>query len=1573
MAQPQIEEVFNMDGSDADRFFSSLRVGEVVYFAGQTSSTDFPLTNPLQPAFGGDDDDAEPGDMIVVKFNSSTDTIEWDTYLGGSGSDAATGLSLDGNGNLVVSGWTTSTDFPTLNPIQSALAGQSDGVIVKISPAGAIVFSTYLGGTEADQFSDTARDEANLANVFCGFTSSMDFPFPESNPDTAESVKPQAGNADYIVLSLSDDNTLKWVTLPDARRNFAANDVANALTVDAGGTILVTGYAESPNFVNNTLFGRHQGDKDMFLVSIEGSNGDRIDSVLVGGSGDDRGNDVTIGRNGVAVVVGQTSSTGISSWATQNAYGGGESDALIVTFAYTEFRMSRVAGYFGGSGDDFGRTVIMDPNGNVHLGGATSSDNLPFSQIFNNDPQQESFGGGGFDGFLLRINAGQSFGRPSMTPTSATYIGDSGEETVTSLHLSPYVDAPADNFGAYAIAFSGFGTPPEALAQQSAAGGRPVQTMESAPEKVRALYKAAREAGLAPDLSIALKPRPPLVYEAKEEVVLIITNKGKAPATSIDLYLDPDRLLSGELTGEILDVFLNGVAVRFDDDDEVFELPRGFVLAPDSSVEVTVLLRSLPGAILADVDGVGFKADVDPLGPDANPEDNERAFFLPVVTAPDIAVELVETAIDPEGTTPRKATFIYRIVNSGSAAAEDLNVQVSGLNLKNVTYSLAGQPAQSIADLDGPGVVAIPVGTLGPAQENLLTITGDLVRPFNQGASTTVRSNHPSDPNIENNSATGETAGKIYDYSVTVAASSVGYSFPVDGQSDLRHLLNLELKLSVPDGFNPADARPAVVVIEHNGEISSISTTPEAIGQCSGIGETTLQCTFSPSDFFRPDTGLEAGTINLRLTDNLGQRTIPDTLRITASVTGDGDNPTLPNNFAEDVQDMTRKGVLTLTRVSDQSRTVILDDGSVAVVVTQVLRVRNNGPGTVGDILLTISDRDRFAHLGGGIFMAARIIADGSSGASVTTNSAEETVSIASLPANAEVLVEVSDKLGLSATGNGEVIDGTGPGRMSLTTGGNNDLTAFSNTIFTDDQLNTFRDNSLVLDSGDSPDAAVTVESQRIETVIRDGKRVPFLVTELRVSNVGTKPVVDSEIDIRQSGVLPGGTITRPPNPLSQPYTQPGLPDDPLRRLVPVGNLDPGTSVLLVLRDEIAEPGMSQLKSISARVTHNSYDANISNNSTARDFEYLSIFETLDYGVSILIQTRENLILDGFLVPVVRTRLEFSISGDEGEENLPPFTLVFTHPGASEQVRLVPLDPSTPVPTTGFQCQTLPNGQTQCQFTAGIARNFLVEFVDRIVPPTGARVIQSRADITGDGEVPSGDNNNRAQGTIEYNPTPAADISVELVSDGTSSPALRFNGSVTDRFVVRNLSTTEIARNVVLNVENSFIAPLPDGVPSLLVVENAAGDIPAAASSCLTSGNPAGCSIGDIEPGGQRVVVITSALRSLPPDEDNYPSIAGVRLKAQASGELTLTNNQAVVFHSLEIPMFDVQVEKLEGDQFFFSVRILRPKALEAEGGIILESAPALTGPWNPVAGNSVDANGDSQFVRGRTAASGGD
>ena len=106
----------------------------------------------------------------------------YSTYLGGGGTsinfEQAEGLAADNEGNAYVVGTVATVDFPTHNAIQPAYGGgESDAVVVKLSPTGSFVYSTYLGGVDfnGDSGHAIAADAAGNAYV-TGEASCQDFP-----------------------------------------------------------------------------------------------------------------------------------------------------------------------------------------------------------------------------------------------------------------------------------------------------------------------------------------------------------------------------------------------------------------------------------------------------------------------------------------------------------------------------------------------------------------------------------------------------------------------------------------------------------------------------------------------------------------------------------------------------------------------------------------------------------------------------------------------------------------------------------------------------------------------------------------------------------------------------------------------------------------------------------------------------------------------------------------------------------------------------------------------------------------------------------------------------------------------------------------------------------------------------------------------------------------------------------------------------------------------------------------------------------------------------------------------------
>jgi hypothetical protein len=120
-----------------------------IYVTGRTRSTTFPLARPYQatPVRGGFD----TTEIFVTKFSPDGRTLLYSTYLGGKELDRANAIAVDSQGQAVITGLTTSPDFPTANARFPNYTNQGDAFVLKLSADGQrLVYSTYLGGNGLD-------------------------------------------------------------------------------------------------------------------------------------------------------------------------------------------------------------------------------------------------------------------------------------------------------------------------------------------------------------------------------------------------------------------------------------------------------------------------------------------------------------------------------------------------------------------------------------------------------------------------------------------------------------------------------------------------------------------------------------------------------------------------------------------------------------------------------------------------------------------------------------------------------------------------------------------------------------------------------------------------------------------------------------------------------------------------------------------------------------------------------------------------------------------------------------------------------------------------------------------------------------------------------------------------------------------------------------------------------------------------------------------------------------------------------------------------------------------------------
>lgn len=137
-----------------------------VYFAGSTQSSDFPTANPVQPSHGGGTTDA-----FVTALDSAGSALIYSTFLGGNGFDGATGIGVADSGIAVITGDTTSSDFPVANAFQPARSGPSDAFVTAIATPDLTIAKTANGDFVQGQTGATFT--ITVTNVGAGSSSGV--------------------------------------------------------------------------------------------------------------------------------------------------------------------------------------------------------------------------------------------------------------------------------------------------------------------------------------------------------------------------------------------------------------------------------------------------------------------------------------------------------------------------------------------------------------------------------------------------------------------------------------------------------------------------------------------------------------------------------------------------------------------------------------------------------------------------------------------------------------------------------------------------------------------------------------------------------------------------------------------------------------------------------------------------------------------------------------------------------------------------------------------------------------------------------------------------------------------------------------------------------------------------------------------------------------------------------------------------------------------------------------------------------------------------------------------------------
>ena len=307
------------------------------YVVGSTSSTDFPVQNPIQSAIHGS------GNGFVTKLNPSGTTLLYSTYLGGGTGDVASAVAVAA-GAAYVTGATQNPSFPTTPGAFQTKCGTDgtcngglyDAFVTVVNAAGTTyTYSTFLGGSGIDQGAGISVDAAGAVFV-TGLTQSTDFPLQSAWQKTL------GGTQNAFVSQLNPaGNALTYSTFLGG----SAGDAANSIALDQNENAYVTGQTESPNFpLVNPTQAKMGGGNDAFVSELN-SAGSVVFSTYLGGSLNENTNSsgaelaaigaIAVDPTGANVyVTGNTLSTDFPTQAPEQKSLAGGIDAFVVKYAF---------------------------------------------------------------------------------------------------------------------------------------------------------------------------------------------------------------------------------------------------------------------------------------------------------------------------------------------------------------------------------------------------------------------------------------------------------------------------------------------------------------------------------------------------------------------------------------------------------------------------------------------------------------------------------------------------------------------------------------------------------------------------------------------------------------------------------------------------------------------------------------------------------------------------------------------------------------------------------------------------------------------------------------------------------------------------------------------------------------------------------------------------------------------------------------------------------------------------------------------------------------------------------------
>lgn len=343
------------------------------------------------------------------------------TFLGSTLFDEATAVVLDATGAAILCGTTNAATFPvTSGSYDTSFGGTfSDAFVAKLSPTGALVFATFLGGSGTDAANAIALGPDGRIHV-AGRTQSANFPTSSGAYDAT----PSGGIDAFCAALAADGKTLAYGTYLGG----SADDEVTGLAVGSGNEIFATGYTGSVDFPSSsgafdtTFNGAGPFLTDGFLVRFPPLAQGLTFATYLGGTVLDEPRGLALSL-GTPVVVGRTESADFPMAGTSldATFGFGVQDGFLAHFDALGTTLT-YSTFAGGADFDGLECVTTHPDGRIFAAGYTRSPDTVIPNGFDLSP------GGVEDGLLYAFSASNTF-------SFGSYLGGAGDERILGIEV----------------------------------------------------------------------------------------------------------------------------------------------------------------------------------------------------------------------------------------------------------------------------------------------------------------------------------------------------------------------------------------------------------------------------------------------------------------------------------------------------------------------------------------------------------------------------------------------------------------------------------------------------------------------------------------------------------------------------------------------------------------------------------------------------------------------------------------------------------------------------------------------------------------------------------------------------------------------------------------------------------------------------------------------------------------------------------------------------------------------------------------------------------------------------------